>query len=223
MDKRILVKYPTRQRPELFLKTLKDYHEKSFDNSSITYLVSFDANDATMTEIVLKEAYSYGNVLMCSGFSESKIHACNRDVNNITGWDIILLISDDMEVQVHNWDQIIRDDFEKYFPNGDGVLWYHDGSKQKVITTMSCMGKKYYDMFGYLYYPEYKSFFSDNEFTDIAKVLGKIKFIDHVIVKHEHPQWGGSVKHDELYERNNTPWKEDEALYYKRKSLNFKL
>lgn len=221
---KILVKYPTRSRPELFLKTISEYYSKAFDNSKIEYLISYDEDDDTMTSEVLAEAFRLcPQIKMHPGKSESKIHACNRDVEHADQWDIMLLVSDDMEVQVENWDQIIRSDFKKYFPEGDGVLWYHDGSKQKVITTLSCMDKKYYDTFGYIYYRGYKSFFSDNEFTEVAKAKNKIRFIDHVIIKHQHPQWGEAVKHDSLYEKNNVYWKHDQELYNNRRNTNFPL
>jgi len=219
----LLVKYPTRQRPELFLKTLKEYHDKAFCNAQTTYLVSYDLDDLSMTHEVIKEAKRYGNVMMIGGSSDNKIHACNRDMDYAKNWDVVLLISDDMEVQKDGWDATILMDMDKYYPNGDGVLWYHDGSKQRVITTLTCMDKKYYSRFGFLYNPIYKSFFCDNEFTDIARKLNKIKFIDNVIIKHQHPQWGGKVKHDELYERNNAPWKEDQNTYETRKRFNFGL
>jgi len=224
---KILVKYPTRQRPELFLSTLKKYVEFAADNSRIIYLISYDSDDLTMTKAVLDEALNLpANIVLRAGLSKSKIEACNRDIEDIpaTMYDIILLISDDMHVQKIGWDDIIRKDFDKFYPeNSDGCLWYHDGSKQKVISTLSCMGREYYERFMYLYHPSYKSFFCDNEYTDVAKSLGKLPFIDHAIIKHEHPQWGGGVEHDALYERNNGPWDEDGKNYRQRQTLKFPL
>lgn len=215
---KILVKYPTRQRPELFLKTLKAYIDKASDNSNIDYLISYDVDDESMsTEVINNALILHPNVFCKKGLSDSKIHACNRDVNEFhKPWDIILLISDDMHVQVEEWDNVIREKMEKHYPDTDGCLWFHDGSKQKVISTLSCIGKKYYERFGWIYNPKYKSFFCDNEYTDVARSLNKITFIDKVIIKHEHPQWGGGVKHDALYERNNGPWEHDGNLYRSR-------
>jgi len=220
----ILVKYPTRQRPDLFLKTISKYIELANDNSRILYLVSYDQDDITMTSEVVKSALKLpANVIMKEGVSISKIDACNRDIDSVPSamWDIVLLVSDDMECMVKGWDDVIRKDMQLQYNDTDGCLWYHDGSKQRVISTLSCMGKKYYERFGYLYHPIYKSFFCDNEYTDVAKSMGKIKFIDNVIIKHQHPQWGGAVKHDDLYERNNGPWKEDQNNYYQRKAKGF--
>lgn len=220
---RILVKYPTRSRPELFLKTLEGYISNANNNDDIDYRISFDDDDKTMTKEVIDKAYNMNreSVLFFEGKGVSKIEACNRDINPVHGWDVVLLISDDMEVQVKGWDDVIREDMKKYFPDGDGLLWYHDGSTQKVISTLSCMGKKYYDRYGYIYHPSYKSFFSDNEYTEVGQKQGKIKFIDNVIIKHQHPNWGGGVQTDDLYRENDKHWKHDQDNYNKRKSEGF--
>lgn len=220
---KILVKYPTRQRPELFLSTLRRYAEKAKDNSSITYLISYDGDDVTMTPAILAAAKeTCPEIILRSGLSNSKIHACNRDVNETpVEWHTILLVSDDMECQLFGWDQRIREEMKRHYPDTDGCLWFHDGSDQKRISTLSCIGRKYYDRFGYLYYPEYKSFFCDNEYTEIAVKENKIQFLDEVIIKHRHPAWDSSAKNDPLYIRNNKYWNHDQELYRKRKSLNF--
>ncbi len=220
---KILVKYPTRQRPELFLKTLKGYIDKMSGSNEIIFLVSYDEDDKTMTHQVFYEAYEIcSNITMVRGVSDSKIHACNRDINKIAFlWDIVLLISDDMECQVQNWDQVIRDKMTQFYPDTNGCLWFHDGSDQKRISTLSCIGRVYYNKFGYLYYPEYKSFFCDNEYTEVATKTNQIRFIDEVIIKHRHPAWEKDIPNDALYVRNNKHWKHDQDLYRKRKSLNF--
>lgn len=221
---KILVKYPTRQRPELFLKVLKEYIDKAADNSNITYLISYDVDDETMTSDVLATAaLMHDNVMLRGGSSKSKIHACNRDIETLAdwSWDIILLISDDMFVQQYGWDTTIAFDMQKYFPNTDGCLWYHDGSKQRIISTLSCMGRKYFERLGYLYHPSYKSFFCDNEYTEKAMSEGKMIFIENVIIKHEHPAWGGAVKGDDLYSRNDKAWNEDQSNYNMRKAAGY--
>lgn len=221
---RILVKYPTRSRPELCNKVLLDYYEKANNNDLIDYLISYDYDDKSMGSETILTPGPKANVLAVEGFSKNKIEACNTDINAVSkyiDWEVVLLISDDMHPQVQGWDDIIRGQMKKHFPDTDGCLWFHDGSTQKVISTLSCMGRKYYNRFGYIYHPSYKSFFCDNEYTEVAQRLGKIKFIDNVIIKHEHPQWGGGVSHDALYKENDKYWKEDQANYHLRKSLNF--
>ena len=85
------------------------------------------------------------------------------------------------------------------------------------------MGRKYYDRFGYIYHPSYKSFWCDNEYTEVAARLSKITFMDNVIINHKHPAWYKDVKMDALYNRNYLNWNHDIDNYHNRKSLNFSL
>jgi hypothetical protein len=220
---KILLKYPTRNRPVLFLKNIKEYVSQCHNLSDIEFIVSYDTDDKSITQDVLLEAKKiYPHIKLIEGTSNNKIHACNRDIEKATSnWDILLLISDDMFVQSYGWDEEIRKAMDSFYPDTNGCLWFHDGSKQKVISTLSCIGRKYYESFGYIYYPEYKSFFCDNEYTEIATQKNKITFIDNVIIKHEHPHWGGGVKMDDLYIKNDIHWKHDENLFNKRKLTNF--
>lgn len=222
---KILVKYPTRSRPELFLKTLKEYIENESKQHNITYLISYDADDATMTDEVIKNAKLFNaDIILVPGNSKTKIEACNADFNVVShwDWDIVVLISDDMHVQIHGWDARIVRDMQKYYPDTNGCLWYHDGSSQRSISTLSIIGRKYYDRFGYIYHPSYKSFFCDNEYTEVAVKNHAIKFINGVIIKHQHPAWGQGVPSDALYNHNDKYWGHDEANYKARKANGFR-
>lgn len=216
----ILIKFPTRSRPELFLKTLSDYIRLAKDNSRIQYLVSIDNDDETMTEYVINQAKAFHpNVVFYKGDSKTKIEACNIDVEKANPWNIILLVSDDMKVGLLNWDERIISDFNG---NYDQCMWYYDGY-QKQVCTLSCVGVDYYNRFNYLYHPSYKSFYCDNEFTEVAQANGKIRMIGIPIIKHMHPSWGAGVPHDALYQRNDTHWEFDEENYYKRKASGFQI
>lgn len=213
----ILVKYPSRNRPDLLRKNLKEYWEMATNKDQLRILVSIDEDDLQSIEVM--QEFPYVEFYVSKGVS--KIEACNRDIEKAFSWDIVVLLSDDMFCKVTGWDERIRDDFKKYYPDTDGCLWYHDGSTQKVISTLSVIGRQYYERFGYIYHPSYKSFFCDNEYTEVAQAQGKIKFINHVLFRHEHPNWGGAVKSDELYLRNDVHWKHDQDNYHNRKALNF--
>jgi len=104
------------------------------------------------------------------------------------------------------------------------VLWFNDGfSGQNRLITLSILGRKYFHRFNYLYYPGYKSVFCDNEFTDVARLLGKVVYIDQVIIQH---QWVGAVNpNDPLHRRNESPemYAHDKAIYDERVAANFGL
>lgn len=218
---KILVKFPTRSRPEQFLKTLSEYYRKAKDNSKIEYLISYDLDDSKMSAGIIAQAQSLGSNVKCiGGNSKSKIDACNRDITKPYNWDILLLVSDDMIVQVDGWDEVIRSKMKQAYKNTDGCLWFYDGH-QKRICTLSCIGRKYYERFEYVYHPDYMSLWCDNEFTDVAQSLGKITFFQDIIIKHDHPAWNAKVKQDDLYRVNEGFFLRDQSVYNKRRSINF--
>lgn len=220
---RILVKFPTRSRPHLFLKRLGELVSKSADPKNINYLVSYDNDDATMTEAIKDQAIKTApGIVMYSGTSRNKIHACNRDVEKVTGWDIIVLMSDDMECQVVGWDMVIRQAMIKHFPDTDGMLWFNDGYQPR-IATMTIFGKKYFDRFGFLYHNDYTSLFCDEEQTRVAEQLGKVKYFETCIFKHQHCMNNPSVARDALYDKNEKYYRHDEAIYKSRLARNFDL
>jgi hypothetical protein len=218
----ILAKYPTRGRPQRFLETLRGWIEQESKPGHTTYLCNYDDDDATMTPRVIQDAIAISPMVQFHhGPPDGKIAACNAHIDRAPDWDICLLISDDMFCRRKGWDEIIRARMRQHFLDTDGCLWFHDGSSQRVICTLSCVGRKYYERDHYLYHPSYKSFFCDNEFTDVAKARGKIFFTEEGLCTHEHPAWGGGMQVDDVYRRNNKYWSRDSDNYIRRKAAGF--
>lgn len=222
-NQKILVKFPTKSRAVQFLKTLEGWINKASDNSNIHYLISIDIDDKTMTNDVVEKAKSLApNITVIKGLSANKIQACNRDIEEVKNWDIVILISDDMFCEAKGWDDIIRRDMAAKYPDTDGALWYYDGYQDRICT-MSILGHKYYERLGYIYHPSYSSLFCDNEHTIVAGKLVGMKMKAVVIAKHQHPLWGGKCAMDELYKYNEGLHSIDKANYEKRLAINFGL
>lgn len=220
---KILIKFPSRGRPEKFFKVLDGYIDKANDIKKIAFLISLDSDDETIKEYtskldLYKEKYK---ILYFLGNSKTKIQAVNADVNNVSGWDILLLASDDMIPIERGYDDIIRTDMYNNFPDNDGVLWYNDGG-QNNINTLSIMGKKYYERFNYIYHPEYISLWCDNEFTEVSLQLKKVFRSDKIIIEHQHPVYQ-KTNYDQLYIRNESYYDHDRKTFEKRKQINFGL
>jgi hypothetical protein len=218
---KLLIKFPTRTRPEKFFKTLDTYYANIIDHANTFFLISLDHDDISMNnENCIKLLKKYNNLDYCFGYNKSKIEACNADINN-RDFDIILLASDDMIPIVYGFDNIIRSDMQKYFPNLNGSLWYNDGYQKENLNTLSILGKAYYDKFGYIYNPDYKSFYCDNEFTNIGIRDSSIVYINNIIIKHDHPDINPEVENDSLYVKNIKCLEEDRLTYIKRHNENF--
>jgi hypothetical protein len=224
-DPKLLIKFPTRERPEKFFNVLNKYIEKAHDISKIAFLISMDHDDATMhNEVVIAKLKDYQKkvkLVYFFGNSKTKMEAINADVEKVSGWDILLLASDDMIPVVQGYDYIIRKDMNDHFRDMDGALWYSDGG-QNNICTLSILGKKYYSRFGYIYNPDYISLWCDNEYTDVMIQLNKCYKSDRIIIEHQHPVYQKS-NYDHLYARNESYFNIDRETYEKRKARNFDL
>ena len=219
---KLLIKFPTRGRRVKFLHTLKKYYDMCLDKKNTLFLVSVDDVDPETNDPNFDSILStYENVIIKRGISHSKIHAVNRDLDVFDNeWDIVLLASDDMIPQMIGYDQIIRDNMKNLYPNTDGVLWFNDGYQGDRLNTLCILGKKYYERFNYIYHPDYKSCWSDNEFMEVGNILGKQTYINQVIIRHEHPDWGyGSI--DYVHNNNVKDWHHDNNVFQQRKSNNF--
>ena len=54
----------------------------------------------------------------------------------------------------------------------------------------------------------------------VGNILNKQSYLDQVIIKHEHPDWGYGGR-DQIHSLNIKNEKHDRELYNKRKMINF--
>lgn len=218
---KLLIKFPTKNRPFKFLSVLKKYVDY-LDDKTTEIIVSCDLDDLTMNgKYVKKKIKEYTNVKIFYGNNKSKIEAINADLKGVD-FDILLLASDDMIPIVKGYDTIIKNAMIKHYPNTDGVLWFNDGHQGNKLNTLCILGKKYYDNMGCIYHPSYRSLWCDNEFMDIAHLLGKQTYFYDVIIQHQHPDFGYGDK-DIIHDLNISNYDIDKENYYRRKQNNFGL
>ena len=226
---RILLKCPTRSRPGQFIRVLNQYITLANRPDLLGVCVSCDQDDSTMTDTSIQ--YQIKNITHQTAWSEiyygsstSKIEAVNADIASIPwNWEMVILVSDDMVPQVKGYDDVLRCHMIANFADTDGILWVNDGTQGNNLNTISIMGRKMYDSFGYLYNPIYKSLFCDTEFTDLCKgsLASKCTYIPYTLIKHEHPGTGFPQRNDALYIKNNSFWYEDMLTYISRKKYEY--
>lgn len=221
---RLLLKCPTRSRPQKVMATLQKYMDLANRPSEIGVCVSADNDDTSMTRNLVREEIlrilrpaAWSRIFF--GDNKTKIQAVNANMNEVDyPWDVVILVSDDMIPQVKGYDDVIRTHMKSRFPDTDGIIWPNDGFQGKNLNTLSILGRKMYDSLGCIYRPEYSSLFCDTEFTDLCRgdLKGKCLYLPYPIIKHEHPGNGVSVS-DELYVANQAHFNADMYLYISRK------
>lgn len=218
---KLIIKFPTRNRPDKFFNVLDMYYDFLMDKS-VEFIVTCDLDDSTMNNDFIKEKFkAYPTVKVFYGNNKSKIEAVNANLDNVS-FDIVLLASDDMIPIRKGFDSIIKNRMIEYYPDSDGVLWFNDGFQGNKLNTLCILGKKYYDRFGYIYNHEYISVWSDNEFMLVANILGKQTYFNETIIRHQHPDWGYDNR-DVIHTLNSTHEYHDRDIFNKRKKTNFGL
>lgn len=224
----LLVKFPTRSRPDRFRYALELLVRYAIRPQDLHFLFTIDDDDPTKVELLqIISGICIPNVIAWSrksGNSTSKINAVNRDLPEFTlPWKSVIVASDDMHA-TPAWDAWVIEAMAKFYPDGDGCIWFGDGF-QKDIATISIMGRAYYDgpAEGNIYDPRFKSVFADDYFTHKAYRLGKMTKIDHVLFRHDHPAWNSALKPDLLYQKNEAPevWAHDEKVYRELERTGF--
>jgi len=227
---KLLYKFATRSRPQKFFQCLDNIVSQQNNKDDYQIICSADNDDPTMNcDEVMMRARRINNprIHLNFGVSKNKIAAYNRDMDIAEhGWQILINMSDDMVFTMPGFDDIIRQDMIANFPDTDGFLHYNDGNQRDTICTLAIMGRSYYDRFGYIYHPSYHSLWCDNEQTEVAKILGRYKYMgdSKKLFKHYHPAWGHGQM-DDLYRRNESRenWNMDEANFNLRKKINFEI
>lgn len=226
---KILFKYASRSRNNKFFIGLENILKNLGDLNNFCILVSLDVDDVTMnnpeainrlTEYVQKYP---DKIIIKFGHSKNKIDAINRDVNEIKekfNFDILVNFSDDMEFIEHSFDEIIRNKFLTFYPDTDGNIYFNDGFTFDRISTMSIIGRKYYDKFNYIYHPSYHSLWCDNEYTELAKMNQKLLYFQERIFNHNHPANVGGFLDEQLIKTESFS-DIDRQNYEKRLHNNF--
>ena len=225
MNLKLLFKYTTRSRPDLFERGLLSIIN-NISNRNYHILVSVDIDDRSMDGMI-NVWRSTQNITFIAGNSLNKIDAINRDINNFSyAWDVLINMSDDMVFKVKGFDAYITQPFKNLetteIKNLDKCLHFPDGNRNDLIT-LAVMGRTYYERFNYIYHPDYKSLWCDNEMTDVARELGCYEYIPVQIIEHLHPAY---LKHgavfDEQYSKTESYMAEDGITYQRRKANGWK-
>ncbi len=221
----ILFKFPSRGRPEKFFIALDSIVNNIVCDFAYHISCTLDEDDKAMNNDEVRQTLStYKNLSIGWGKSTSKVDAINRDMPEID-WDILVNFSDDMLFNFYGFDEVIRQEMMQNFPDTDGYLHFPERDSMAALCVLTICGRKYYDRFGYIYNPEYKSLFCDNEQMEVAKILGKYIYLPYMIFEHRNPAYAHyNEERDAMFNnQQQIGWTIDQQTFNRRKAINFGL
>jgi len=221
---RIVYKFPCKFRREKMFKTIDNIFSLArTDDWEIVLTLDVDDPELYNEEVIERISNYGGKVRPLWGLSENKIAAVNRDCNRLGSFDVLVLQSDDQVWKTEGFDEQIISDVLIHAPDLDFFFHYPDGAQTNTCT-LSIMGRTYFNRTNYIYHPSYQNVFCDNEATDVAKILGKYKYINKNLYEHMHPVWRKG-EWDAMYKANESAanYAKDRETYNRRKANNFDL
>lgn len=210
----LLIKLPSRGRCENLRASILTHLRLAVGNVGV--MVTLDIDDDSGSHLMICEYSHIHNLHVFFMGGIGKVSAINGYLTNYEcpKWKNLLISSDDMTPLVYGYDKILTDAIEKEFPDGDGTIRipFNPNSPYDI---MPCMGHKYFDRFGYVYNPEYKSLCCDVEYDETARKLGRQFKLAQVLFKHERPNAVGEYR-DGTYVRNDSFFSKDQETFKKR-------
>jgi hypothetical protein len=215
---KVLAVYPTRGRGQASVDRLLDCMLKARVSS---FLVTIDDDDDETAKLFHGWQSDKMEVQRCP--PNGKIAAINYGVaERIADYQMVLVLSDDMKPMLPSYDLLLYNVLISAYNDTDGTVWANDGFRGKKsqypLMTIPILGRKYFERFGYVYHPDYKSFFCDDEFMAIANKLNRFVYDDRVLIKHEHLVNMGKPN-DALESQNLKYWDRDKTVWQERKKL----
>ena len=216
---RLIIKFPTRNRPEKFKEVYTLYEQKLSGKHDVMFVITMDYDDPTMNnpEMISWLNSRNSNVRYHYGFSKTKIEAVNANLTNLDA-DVLMIASDDMWPEMDNYDDVIYQKFQEHFPDYNGAIKFSDGFRSDDLMTLCIMGWSLYKKFGYVYCPEYVSVFADTEQTFALHALKRYVMVPEVLCSHKWKR-----EYDDLHARNENGmvYAKDQATFDHRKQHNF--
>jgi len=123
---------------------------------------------------------------------------------------LLVYLADDVEVQ-KDWLSIAVDNYNRAFPDGDGLLCFNDGMQSGRIAAHGLTSGIFLRQY---FHDGYKHFYVDQEFSEKAKKLGLYIYCEESLVTHVHPGAGAAT--DRVYKENYKVLDQDKQLYEER-------
>jgi len=200
---RLLFKYPSRGRPVWFIKTLDLYLRLLSGKHECEFLIAMDTDDETMCNDIMADYLDQIDFPPDSNTKltwywrdhQGKVDAVNSCIS-AHDFDVVTVISDDVEPQEKDYDDIIATAMKESFPDLNGIIYFDDGRTHERVVSIPVIGKPMFTSLGHISHPDFIAW-GDKFVTDEFMATGKVKYFPRVLLKHIWRKYGV----DKTYER----------------------
>jgi hypothetical protein len=183
----------------------------------IEWILSLSSRDKLLGDY--HQTFIESDAILLELPTKNMVEATNKAAKVCAG-ELIILVSDDM-FSCEMWDTRMLHKYEMI--DGPGLLQVYDGITTKKIT-IPIMNREAYAKLGYVYHPDYKSMFADDDLRATAIKHQMYYNASDIYIEHRHYSVGKAV-FDKTYQSENDHrvYIEGERTYFNRAKLNFPL
>lgn len=208
--------HPTRNRLERCEDAIKNWTNNFISSSGDTYeyILSCDISDSKLDEYkALSKKYGANITINDNTCCVEAVNSGGR----VASGDIIILVSDDFQ-SFYGWNIALSRYYIKDTPQ---IFQVDDGNTDEIIT-IPIMTMEAYKMLGYIYYPEYRSMYADNDLRFEAERLNIL--VDATLLKFPHLHWSNGLapKDDQyVWQEKSENWTIGSQVFERRKAELF--
>jgi hypothetical protein len=147
------------------------------------------------------------------------VRGWNKAASETTG-KVIITMADDFAPPQH-WDEHLLSLQPDGWIDGEYVVKVDDGYVHDIFV-LSILTRKRYERFGYVFYPQYESMFTDTEFGEVATRDGVVINANHLLFEHMHPDCGKRPRdNNDAVHGGKDRWNRGELLFNYRRNCGF--
>ena len=177
---------PTRQRPDNILRLCNSafLNAKSPLQVEVVFYMDNDDNDHFVEETINLLQEEFSNVKYIKGDRINLSKMWNVCAENASG-DILMHCGDDITMNNQGWDEIVRNAFQEEEDN-IWLVYGNDLLQRERLATHGFYHRDWYETLGYLTAPYFSSDYCDTWNDEVAREIGRIKYIPSLITEHHH-------------------------------------
>ena len=207
----LLVIIPTRGRPQAVMPLVRSWHETG---ATADLLFAVDTDDPELDAYKREAAnlkgdgrfrFVYGKRLrLCGTLNQQAVKAAKK-------YRFLAFMGDDHRPRTAGWDERIR----ICLSGGPGIVYGNDLLMGERMPTAVAMTSDIVRTLGYFSPPALVHLCLDLVWLDWGRGMGRITYLDDMVIEHLHPANGKAVV-DQGYEECNSPEQvsADSAAYY---------
>lgn len=193
----IFILCPSRGRPERFVQMALSALATTRSTERLTFVLGLDWDDP--------DRGAYLDAIRRAGFGCAVVYdemhkgvpawlellhdqaVIGPDVMPEAG-DLFMTGCDDVLFRTPGWDVLLDQAFDQW-PDGLGICYTNDGRYRDKCEHWICT-RRWAEVLGYMAWPEFEHFCADQWMEEVAKRIGRCRFLREVVTEHMHFKYG---------------------------------